>query len=279
MKPRLVVCADDYGFTPGISRGIRELLAARRISATSVMAGCDAWATEASALRSVAGDADIGLHVTLTDQRPIGAMPLFAPGGRFPPMPAVYKAGIARSLPLDEIRAEIERQLAAFVEHYGAPPAHIDGHHHVHQLPGVRDIVVELAARIGGGRTWVRSGSEPIPRIVRRGIAASKALVIGAFGGATARRAARLGVRTNSGFSGAYDFARETRPMDELFGRFLFGAGDNMLIMCHPGYIDDMPAGLDAMTKAREAELAYMMSDAWLERISSAGLELGPLRR
>ena len=217
---RIVVCADDYGFTPGVSRGIRELIAARRISATSVMSGSEFWPFEAAALKAIANDADIGLHVTLTDQKPLGDMPLFAPEGRFPPLPAVFRAGLLRRLPLLEIEAEIERQVEAFVAHYGAPPAHIDGHHHMHQLPGVRDIVVRIAARIGNGRTWVRSCAERHALIARRGIAPLKTAIIGALGPGIARRARNAEVPINNGFSGAYDFAHEKRPLDDLFARF-----------------------------------------------------------
>ena len=69
---RLIVNADDYAFTPGISRGIRELLSTRRISATSVMAASQYWPQEAAALKAVAGDADIGLHLTLTGVEAVG---------------------------------------------------------------------------------------------------------------------------------------------------------------------------------------------------------------
>ena len=34
---RIVLCADDYGYSPGVSRGIRELLDHERLSATSCM--------------------------------------------------------------------------------------------------------------------------------------------------------------------------------------------------------------------------------------------------
>ncbi len=278
-RTRVVVCADDYGFTPGISRGIREAIAARRISATSVMTGCEPWADEAAALRAIAGDADIGLHVTLTDQRPLGPMPELAPAGRFPPMPAVYRAGVLGRLPLLEIEAEIERQMDAFIRHYGQPPAHIDGHHHVHQLPGVRDIVVRLAKRIGPGRTWVRDCGERPSLVLKRGVATVKALVIGSFGTGVRRRALTMGVPVNTGFSGAYDFLGERRSPADLFRRFVDGVGRNAVVMCHPGYADAQLANLDSMTTAREAELNYLMGDEWPALLARSGLEAGPLLR
>jgi predicted glycoside hydrolase/deacetylase ChbG (UPF0249 family) len=276
---RIVVCADDYALTPGVSRAIRELIVARRISATSVMTGSPFWPAEAAALKAVAGDADIGLHVTLTDQTPLGPMPTFAPDGRLPPLAAVFRAGLLRRLPLAEIEAEIERQLEAFIMHYGAPPAHIDGHHHMHQLPGVREIVISLAARVGKGRTWVRCCAERRALIARRRVAPLKAAIIAALGPGLARRAAASDVPVNSGFTGVYDFATERRPLADLFARFLDGLGTRGLVMCHPGYADETLSELDVMTTARAAELAFFMSDAWPVLLAARGLEVGPLPR
>ncbi|MBS0242340.1 MAG: ChbG/HpnK family deacetylase [Proteobacteria bacterium] len=276
---RLVVCADDYALTPGVSRAIRELIATRRISATSVMTVSEFWPEEAAALKAVAGDADIGLHVTLTDQAPLGGMPTLAPDGTLPPLGRVYRDGALRRLPLDEIEAELVRQIEAFVAHWGGPPAHIDGHHHVHQLPGVRDLVVRAAARLGGGRTWVRCCDEARGRIVGRGIAMAKALTIGAFGAGVRNLARAARVPTNDGFSGVYDFAAETRPLPMLFDRFLSGARENALVMCHPGHSDDVLAARDVMTEARDEEAAFLASDAWPQLVSRHEFEIGPLRR
>ena len=276
---RIVVCADDYALTPGVSRGIRELMARGRISATSVMTVSAHWPREAGPLKAVAGTADIGLHVTLTDQRPLGAMPAFAPAGRLPPLGSVLASGLTRRLPLAEIEAEIRRQLAAFTEHYGAAPAHIDGHHHMHQLPGVAEVIIRLAREAGGGRTWVRSCREPARSILRRGVGAPKALLLSALGGGIARQASRADVPVNQGFSGAYDFAVERRPLDELFARFLDGLGHNGVMMCHPGYADPELAGLDPMTTAREAELAFLAGEAWPRLLAARGLQVGPLAR
>src|SRR5690606_13195439 len=141
---KLVVCADDYALTPGVSRAIRELIAGGRISATSVMTVCPYWREEGPALAAVAGGADIGLHLTLTDQAPLGAMPELAPSGYLPPIEVVVRASLLGRLPVAEIEAEIERQLEAFVAVWGRPPSHIDGHHHVHQLPGVRRALLRV---------------------------------------------------------------------------------------------------------------------------------------
>ena len=82
-KP-ILICADDYGIAPGVSAAIRELVAAKRLSATSCMVVGTWWEVEAARLRPFKGSVDIGLHFTLTDFPPLGPMPDLAPAGRLP---------------------------------------------------------------------------------------------------------------------------------------------------------------------------------------------------
>jgi hypothetical protein len=271
------VCADDYAIAPGTSRAIRDLLSAGRISATSVMAASEFWPHEAELLRHVAGTASIGLHLTLTDQVPLGPMPLHAPGGRMPPLGAAYKSGFLRRLPLEEIRAEITRQLESFVAHYGRPPMHIDGHHHIHQLPGVREAVVEMARSLGSG-VWIRASGDRPTAILRRAVAVPKALAIAVPARGVRRLAARDRIPVNTSFTGVYDVIGDGRPFGKLVAALLTGVEDNGLMMCHPGIADDALAALDVMTTRRDDEYHYLMSDDWPRVLARHGLELGPFR-
>src|ERR1051325_10441291 len=64
------LCADDYGISPAVNAGIRELILRGRLNATSVMmAAPHLTADEADALEALNSGtkrAAIGLHVTLT---------------------------------------------------------------------------------------------------------------------------------------------------------------------------------------------------------------------
>ncbi|MEH0071765.1 ChbG/HpnK family deacetylase [Pannonibacter sp. Pt2-lr] len=42
----MILSADDYGLTPGISEGIRQLLRQRRLTATAAMTVSPFWAEE-----------------------------------------------------------------------------------------------------------------------------------------------------------------------------------------------------------------------------------------
>ena len=277
-KPRtpLVVCADDYALTPGVSRAIRELIAARRISATSVMTVCPWWAEEAGALAEVAGPADIGLHLTLTDQSPLGAMPTLAPAGRLPPIDRLVRASVLRQLPIAEIEAEIERQLVAFVEVWKRPPAHVDGHHHVHQLPGVRGALLRVLEQQCFGQPYLRSCHEAPARIIARGVAPTKALIIFVLGTNFARSARRRGFSLNEGFSGVYDLWATGQQVGELFVRFVHHLGPRPLMMCHPGYSDTTLAGLDPMTVQRDAERSFLAGEEWPRVLEAAGVAVAP---
>jgi chitin disaccharide deacetylase len=49
---RIWLCADDYGMSPGVNGAIRDLIARRRINATSVMVVAPSFnQTEAQALK------------------------------------------------------------------------------------------------------------------------------------------------------------------------------------------------------------------------------------
>lgn len=275
-RKKLVVCADDYALTPGVSRAIRELIAAGRISATSVMTVCPYWREEGPALAAIAGEADIGLHLTLTDQAPLGAMPQFAPSGRLPPVEAVIRASLLGRLPIAEIEAEIERQLEAFVAVWKRPPSHVDGHHHVHQLPGVRRALLRALGRHSGPRPYLRSCHEPLARIARRGVAQSKAALISTLGAGFAGQASAAGFLTNDGFSGIYQFGAPDARLDDLFARFVRNLGSQPLAMCHPGYSDTTLAGLDGMTAERDAEREFLAGEGWLKVLAAAHVAVVP---
>ena len=255
----LLLCADDYGLAPGVNAAIRDLIARGRVTATSVMSLCPHWRTDAAALRGLKDKADVGLHFTLTDQPPLGPMPVLAPDGRLPPLGRLmgwaYRGKLDGPAARAEIRDELSRQIAAFTDAWGAAPDYIDGHQHVHQLPGVRDVVVEALAALPGA--YVRLCGEPLAAVLRRRVAVPKALLIGGLGGGLARMARARGIPANDRFAGVYDFAGN-RPFAELMPRFLEGIGGRPLVMVHPGLPDEELRRVDGLVEPRRAEYDYL---------------------
>lgn len=279
-RKTIVLCADDYGMSGAVSDGIEELVAMGRLSATGAMTGLPAWRRRGAGLRRLVGEhpADVGLHLTLTDQRPLTRASRLAVDGRMPSIGRLIRGAFARALPLEEIRAELAAQLDAFEEVWGAPPDFIDGHQHVHILPGVRRVVIEeMARRYEGSFVWLRSCHEPVGRARARRIGFGKALTIGTLGLGLKPHAARHGIPTNDSFRGLYDFS-EQPGYAEVFRRSLAGPGNRILVHCHPGRVDDELRALDPLLEPRERELAFLSSAQCAEMLEAAGMRPGRFR-
>ena len=261
------LCADDYAMAPGVSRGILEALEAGALTATSAMTTFDDWPREAAGLRPFAGHADIGLHLNLTLARPLGAMPALAPAGALPSIAALIAGSRRGDLPLDEVAAEIDRQLDAFAAAHGAPPDHVDGHQHVQVLAPVRRLLIEALAR-RGWTPWLRDSADRPWRILRRGASPLKAAGVALLARHFATAAHRAGLATNEGFGGFSSFAAAT-PYGDEFARYLAAPGARHLVMCHPGHVDDRLRRLDPVVESRERELAFLLSPDFRDLLAS----------
>ena len=141
----LIVNADDLGRTEGINAGIFEAHRRGLVTSATLMVG---YASSSSAAKALADHPalGVGLHVALTGGRPLlhpSRVPsLVDAEGRLPSKPE----GLLAPDP-DEVRAEVEAQLARFRELTGRLPTHLDSHHHSHRLPVVCEVLVEIALR------------------------------------------------------------------------------------------------------------------------------------
>jgi chitin disaccharide deacetylase len=259
---RIWLCADDYGLSPGVNRAIRDLIARGRLNATSVMTvGPSIGRDEVAALRAVAADSArcaIGLHVTLTAPfRPLTMHFRPQDGGMFPPFPKLLRAGLMRRLDAEIIGAEVATQLAAFGELFGRAPDFVDGHQHAQLYPQVRDGFL-AAVKQAAPAAWVRQGGRNTP--LRQRLTAPKALLLDVLSAQFRRRAAGADLRFNPGFAGAYDFTRAA-DFGGLMSGFLDELPEDGLIMCHPGFVDDILVELDPLTVQREHEHAYLAGE------------------
>jgi predicted glycoside hydrolase/deacetylase ChbG (UPF0249 family) len=272
---RIWLCADDYGISPGVNRGIRDLIARGRLNATSVMVVGGALSRdEVEALKAAAqasARCAIGLHVTLTAPfRPLTMHFRPTHGGLFPPFPKLLRAGLARRLDSEIIRTEVMVQLKTFGELFGKAPDFVDGHQHAQLFPGVRDGFLEAVKDIAP-KAWVRQGGRSGSLASR--LAAPKALFLDLLSAQFRERAARASIAVNPAFAGAYDFSRapEFAP---LMAQFLDGLPDGGLIMCHPGFVDETLIGLDPLTTQREREHAFLASDQFTQLLVANNVTL-----
>lgn len=278
-EKKIALCADDYGLSMGVSRGILEALEAGRLTAVSVMTNGPRWPAMGCELARGSFDADIGLHFNLTLGRPLTPMPKFAPGGVFPPVGDVIRAAMRGKLPMDEIVFEIDRQLDRFYAVMGRAPDHLDGHQHVHVLPGVRTALFDaLEARGLKGKIWLRDAGDRLHRILIRGVDFRKAFAIKAIGRGFRSEALSRGFALNDGFAGFSDFDPDG-DYAMRFENYLRAPGPRHLVMCHPGRVDSELRELDPVTVTREHELAFLLSPHLEEALQLQGAKLARLSR
>ncbi|OAN65977.1 ChbG/HpnK family deacetylase [Sphingomonas sp. TDK1] len=250
---RLILCSDDFAYSPAISAAIVSLAQAGKINAVSCMTVMPGWMEDARMLADVPAHVEIGLHLTLTGETPRTAMPRFAPDGRMPEIDPLTRAAGRWSVPLDEIAMEISAQFDAFFAALRRPPAFVDGHQHAHALPGIRDLV--LAETLGRApNAWVRDCTDDAAAMLLRPFA-GKAIGSAWHSRGMRRSAAQLGLRTNQGFAGHYDFRRDYAT---LFPRFLRQPGHMHLVMCHPG-AGERAGDTIASARIREAKALHRL--------------------
>lgn len=256
----IALCADDYAQNPGIDTAVQTLLAQSRLSAVSCFSTAPRWLQQAApALREHRGQADFGLHFNLTEG--------------FSTFPAenlqrlILRSLFTRLNPA-LLRDMLHQQLSAFEAGFGQPPDFIDGHQHVHQLRGVRQVLLEvLGSRYPGMPIWVRNTLPADPQW--RG----KALILKYLGGsalAADLQAARI--PTNNGFGGVYGF--DQPDYGACMQNWLSAARPGMLIMCHPGA---EPYPHDPIAIQRVVEYLYLQSVEFGEMLALLKIRLARL--
>ncbi len=255
-----MLCADDYAISDAVSTGIEELAAAGRLSAISAMVTFREWPQHGVRLAHLRGTIAIGLHLNLTAGAPLGPMPNLAPAGTLPTIGTLSSNALRGAVDAGEIEAEALRQLVCFTEYVGHPPDFLDGHQHAHALPKVRTGVVTALRRLGG--RWpilLRNPTERPSAIMSRGLFWRKATMVGGLSAGFGKAARAAGHPINVGFSGFSDFDFDHPYARELEANFV-ATGPRHLMMCHPGYTDDLLATRDSVTTRRKQELQTLLA-------------------
>lgn len=260
---RIRIIADDYGLSPGVSRGIAGLLAAGRLSGTGCMTVFDGFEQQAAQLARAAPPAAIGLHLVLTDHPPLtGGTGL--PAGTAMPTSTGLIVGLATGrISRAGIARELDAQLARFEAAFGHPPAFIDGHHHVHLLPAVRGWLAQAAPRLAPGG-WVRGTPG-----LRFGNAV-RALPQVLLGLGFARHCRDAGLAVAGPLAGYYGFHAPC-AFAGAAERAIASLPDGGILMVHPGHPDDVLRARDRLVEARLAELDWLGGDGLPRAAAASG--------
>ncbi len=300
--PLLVVVADDAGVDIARNRGIVDGIVEGVIGGISVLADGAAVADLAARIGALPArlQPEIGLHLNLTEGVALaGARDgLTDDAGRFMSgKRGFWERAIADGIDPEAVHAEALAQIAR-LESLGLSPVRVDGHQHVHALPGVRDGLARALDDTPSIR-WVRLGRPVVaaheeladfPRIPDSRVARPWAHLLDDDRYAQAALGTlhdECGMLRASGRRSADVFAggdllekcsRETISREiqaaARLSRSLAGDGGVIELMTHPGDCDFDSVDFSA-SPARTAERDTLCGDGLRELLDRLGVRLG----
>lgn len=277
---QLIINADDFGLHSEINRGVIYGHASGCITSTSIMPGGEAF-EDAVAQTAVHPNLGVGVHLTLVGAKPV-AEPSRVPSlvdneGRFttqyPQFLARYLRGRVR---LEEIREEFEAQINKTLA-AGIPISHLDSHQHLHVLPGVIDIVLDIAARLNikalripaEGITFLGGYPFTLARIISRSGLSSLA-------GMARRKAKRRGFAVPEHFFGMLAGGNLTEEyLLKMIDQLPDGTSE---VMIHPGNDDAVLGSKFGWGYHWQSELAAVTSAEVHRRIADLNIKLVSFR-
>ncbi|MEI7816505.1 MAG: hopanoid biosynthesis-associated protein HpnK [Desulfuromonadales bacterium] len=149
---RLIITADDFGFSSGVNRAVEQGWKSGLLTCASIMAGGSAF-DEAAKISRRNPELQVGLHLTLVQGcavLPPAKIPdLVDSDGNFTdkPVRAGFRYFLDRGL-YCQLKREIEAQIVK-VRDAGIQLTHIDGHLNIHLHPTIFRILVELMPGYG----------------------------------------------------------------------------------------------------------------------------------
>ena len=269
---RLIVNADDFGMTEAVNQGIVEAHESGIVTSVSLMATGSAF-EHAVALAKTRPKLAVGVHLTLTEQRPLtsgAATSLVAADGRFPAHLVQFAGRQVRGkVVLAQVRAELDAQIRK-VRDAGISVSHLDGHQHVHVLPGIAAIVAELAA--AHGIRAVRYPNERVHAYMLRNLGNARRLAEQVALGAVCALSPLRALARSDSFVGFYFGGRlDENNLTTVLGRL--PTHGTVELMCHPGG-DDSRAAEGYWQYSWAAERAALTSPRIRALLAARGVQL-----
>lgn len=278
---RLIVNADDFGYTSGVNRAILEAHTGGVVTSTTLMANGPAF-TEAVRMAHSAQNLSVGCHIVLTDGEPVlrvQQLPSLTTSAQFRDGITKFAArALAGSMKPGEISAEASAQIRK-LQAAGIQVSHFDTHKHTHLFPAILRPLLRAAAACGvralrnpfGPRLPLRSNQ----LLQRPGLWSRHVQfrLLSSFAGKFREAVDREGFVTPDGTLGVV----VTGSLDEsLFHAIARSIPEGTWeFVCHPGYNDaDLQTGKTRLRASRETELRVLTLPAAREVLAQEDIRL-----
>jgi len=282
---RLIVNADDFGFTAGINRAIVEAHTRGIVTASTLMANGRAF-EDAVRLAATVPNLSVGCHVVLIDGAPV------LDAERLPSLTETHSSGprfrdgiksfaaraLAGRLDPHQIEAETSAQIRK-LQSAGINVSHLDTHKHTHLFPAVLRPLLRAARARGvhairnpfGPRKPLKSSTLLTrPSLWTR---YAEVRILRTLAAKFRDAAKREGLVTPDGTLGIV----VTGALDEKLFRAIAAAipEGTWEFVCHPGYNDDdLKSAKTRLRQSRETELRVLTMPEARQLLLDQGIAL-----
>ncbi len=238
---KLIVNADDFGYSKGVNYGIVEAYKNGIVRSTSIMMNMD-YAEHALKLYRDCQSLGLGIHFVLTSFKPLtAAEELVGDSGYMSPD---FKR--IENCSEDIIEAELRTQLELLLE-WGYKITHADSHHHVHRIPRVLKIMSSICQEYGLAMRIVPV-QKNLPEFDPE-------------------------IKTTESFAwDFYDVNATFKVLEKIFKRER--KCSSLEICTHPAFIDSHLKNHSNYVDGRMRELDILTSDKAKDLVKSYGIEL-----
>lgn len=273
---RLIINADDFGYTPGVNRAIAECARFGTVTSATLMAGAAEF-EDAVAFASEDAVA-VGCHVVLVDGKPLSpveSIPTLVDGNSFrASITDLARAAVTGTIAADDVATEAAAQFKK-LRVAGVDITHFDTHKHAHMFPAIFRPLLATAKANGIGA--VRNPFEPFslnwitsPGLWLRG---AETTALRTFRESFLKEVKSVGLKTTDGTVGV----AVTGRLDLMWLRRIIQAlpEGTWELVCHPGYDDAALRASNTRLRAeRDIEREALTSAEFKQLLTEEKIEL-----
>lgn len=228
MSSKIIINADDYGLTDGVTEAINELANIKAISNTTLMLCANGAPARIS--NRLTGDVRkiAGIHLQLTGGKPLSnckEVPSLVDSEGF------FKDPRKHQVNPNEVLIEWTKQIKTGSEILNKTPTHLDSHHGMHRIPELFEVYVQLAKSLNIPFRGMNDGLQE--RVIKEKLRGTSAIV-------------RDWTASCTGETGLVSMIRSVR--EKLHSPKVIE------VVSHPGHCDGELIAISTLNKKRECD-------------------------
>lgn len=245
IKIKLIINADDFGYSKGINYGILEGFKNGVVTSTTLMTNMPGTSHAFQLINEYNELLNVGIHLVLGVGKPLSKNPLSLIDSKG------YFKNIEKLLieaEIEDIEKEFHLQMEKFIS-YGIKPTHIDCHQHSHSNKNIFKIVLDMAKKYKLPVRMLQKNKIHLKKNKKTFINHAESFDGGFYGDLISKKLFKKIVLKNQNYK-------------------------TVEIMCHPGYVDQILINNSSYNISRSKELEILTDKEIFDFLKRNTIEL-----